>query len=309
MQPLPRAHRTPTPGLLAPGSGYSTDRATIVFIEERGTAREVDRPAAPSLELTGAVTLRIRPPQTDFPDMSELEDAIGTANAAELAPIEGTDSAALLQRYVGQIRARIDRAWDLPVAQRDAADFVRSMQNYLVEIDGSFGARVLAGAQERVEMLREEVLIQGAAIGVGGVAGAGLRVVTETVRAARGAAVLSAGERAIVGEARGILSSSGLASLRAAHAAGVQTQVAIGGRTIVYVPGYSGSGVTLFGENGFILGRHAFSSHGELGRTLLHELYRLGYSGSAGGASQALVAQETAAAAGFAERAAGFLGL
>lgn len=76
-----------------------------------------------------------------------------------------------------------------------------------------------------------------------------------------------------------------------------------------YEPGLSASGMTLFGENGFVIGRGAFSSGGEFGRTVLHELYRLSHSGAAGGVSGALATQETAAAAGFAERAAAALGL
>jgi hypothetical protein len=128
IQPLSRAQITPMPGLLVPGSGYSTDRATVIFIEERGTAREVDRPAPPSLDLAGTVTLRIPPPTTGFPDTSDLEDATGTANAAEPSPVEGNDSAALLEKYVGQIRARIDRAWELPADQRTESCRVRITQ-------------------------------------------------------------------------------------------------------------------------------------------------------------------------------------
>lgn len=117
--PIDRERPPLEPGLLISGDGFSRDRSILVFIEERGTAREVDRPAPPSLELAGTLALRIRRHLTEFPDMSELEDASGTANAAEPAPIDGTDSSALLQRYVGQIQARIDRAWDLPAGQRD----------------------------------------------------------------------------------------------------------------------------------------------------------------------------------------------
>jgi hypothetical protein len=67
--------------------------------------------------------------------------------------------------------------------------------------------------------------------------------------------------------------------------------------------------MTMFGENGFIIGREAFSSPGEFARTILHELYRLSYSASAGGVTASVATQETAAAASFAERAAAFLGL
>jgi len=61
--------------------------------------------------------------------------------------------------------------------------------------------------------------------------------------------------------------------------------------------------MTLFGEGGFILGRNAFSSARELTKTVLHELYRLNTSAAASGVSGATAASETAAAAGFADRA------
>ena len=63
----------------------------------------------------------------------------------------------------------------------------------------------------------------------------------------------------------------------------------------------------MFGENGFLIGREAFSSEAELGKTILHELYRLNTSTSAGGVSGSLATSETAAAFNFAERAIGSL--
>lgn len=61
----------------------------------------------------------------------------------------------------------------------------------------------------------------------------------------------------------------------------------------------------MFGENGFLIGRETFSSDEELAKTVLHELYRLNTSASAGGVSGELATQETAAAADFANRAIG----
>jgi hypothetical protein len=119
----------------------------------------------------------------------------------------------------------------------------------------------------------------------------------------------SASELAIIDEARGILGSSELATLRAAHAVGESATVHIGGRVIQYEPGFPYSGMTNFGEGGFVLGRHAFSSSSELGETLLHELHRLLTSASSSGVSASLAARETAAAASFAKRAVGALGL
>ena len=68
----------------------------------------------------------------------------------------------------------------------------------------------------------------------------------------------SAQESAIIREAQQILRSPQLQQLRAAHQAGQSVSVRVGGRLIQYEPGVSASGMTMFGENGFILGRHAF---------------------------------------------------
>lgn len=65
------------------------------------------------------------------------------------------------------------------------------------------------------------------------------------------------------------------------------------------------SGMTLFEEGGFLIGRDAFRSEAELTKTVLHEVFRLRTSkiGRSGQATQAAVTTETKAAASFAERA------
>jgi hypothetical protein len=59
--------------------------------------------------------------------------------------------------------------------------------------------------------------------------------------------------------------------------------------------------MTMFGENGFLIGNEAFSSDAELTQTVLHELYRLNTSASAGGVTADLASQETKAAFEFAK--------
>ncbi len=110
-------------------------------------------------------------------------------------------------------------------------------------------------------------------------------------------------ESGIINEAQGILNSSELAKIQAAHAAGQPVTVNVGGRLIQYEPGLPASGMTMFGENGFLIGREAFTSPAELQQTILHELHRLTTSNSANGVSGALAAQETKAAADFAAKA------
>jgi hypothetical protein len=130
------------------------------------------------------------------------------------------------------------------------------------------------------------------------------QIVVDNAYATRG---FSAAESAIIHEARGILGAAEFAQLRAAQAAGESLSVQIGGRLIQYEPGLPASSMSMFGENGFLIGREAFASAAELGKTILHELYRLETSASAGGVSAGLAASETAAAFGFAERAIGVL--
>jgi hypothetical protein len=115
----------------------------------------------------------------------------------------------------------------------------------------------------------------------------------------------TAAESAAILEARTIVRSAELAQLEAAHAARRSATVRVGDRLIQYEPDLAASGMTMFGENGFLLGREAFASRAELGKTILHELYRLGTSASAGGVSGQLATSETEAAFRFAERALG----
>lgn len=110
-------------------------------------------------------------------------------------------------------------------------------------------------------------------------------------------------ESGIINEAQGIMNSSQLTKIQAAHAAGQPVTVNVGGRLIQYEPGLPASGMTMFGENGFLIGREAFTSPAELQQTILHELHRLTTSSSANGVSGALATQETKAAADFAAKA------
>ncbi|GAB4044776.1 hypothetical protein GCM10028774_65360 [Spirosoma jeollabukense] len=109
-------------------------------------------------------------------------------------------------------------------------------------------------------------------------------------------------ENAVIKEAKKILSNEKI--IQKAFESGIGTELQIAGRTIIVEPGAPLSGMTLFEEKAFVIGREAFASRSELIKTILHELYRLQTSGiPTSGATQAAVTQETAAAASFAERA------
>jgi len=111
-------------------------------------------------------------------------------------------------------------------------------------------------------------------------------------------------EQAIILEARRILTSPAFARLRAAHTIRTSATVKLAGRVIQYEPGAPVSGMTLFGENGFLIGREAFRHEAELVKTVLHELHRLSTSTvRVEGATMATVRIETLAAKTFADRA------
>jgi hypothetical protein len=113
----------------------------------------------------------------------------------------------------------------------------------------------------------------------------------------------SAKESAVINEAKTIVKAPEFAKIKEAHEAGKSVTININGRIIQYEPNLPSSGMTMFGENGFLIGREAFTAEGELQKTVLHELHRLATSNSAGGVSAELAAQETKAAADFAEKA------
>lgn len=110
-------------------------------------------------------------------------------------------------------------------------------------------------------------------------------------------------ESDIVHEAKTIFNSDALSKIKVAHESGKSVTVNIGGRIVQYEPNLPASGMTMFGENGFLIGPEAFASPAELGKTLLHELHRLHTSASASGVSAHLAKIETKAAADFAEKA------
>ena len=105
-------------------------------------------------------------------------------------------------------------------------------------------------------------------------------------------------EQAIVDEVRRLIVSPEMAQIRRAYNERVSLMTRSGGRLIQYEPGLPASAMTLFGENGFVLGPEALASEGELIQTCLHELYRLATSqlGSGGAASSHLAESETQAA-------------
>ncbi|MFT3777550.1 MAG: hypothetical protein QM772_04590 [Ottowia sp.] len=107
-------------------------------------------------------------------------------------------------------------------------------------------------------------------------------------------------ESQIINEADSILNSSDFQIILAAHEAGKPASLMINNRLIQYEPNLPASGMTMFGENGFLIGGEAFSSYRELQQTVLHELHRLSTSNAGNGVSGALAANETRAAADFA---------
>jgi RHS repeat-associated protein len=158
-------------------------------------------------------------------------------------------------------------------------------------------------AYHTAEMVAEDVLFA-ITLGYSQSALQSTRPVIQGVRqASKTIAGFSEVESGIINEARIMINSSKFATLRAAQNSGNPVIVNIGGRLIQYEPELQASGMTMFGENGFLIGREAFSSSSELYKTVLHELYRLKTSASSSGVSSVLATSETNAAFDFAERA------
>jgi hypothetical protein len=109
-------------------------------------------------------------------------------------------------------------------------------------------------------------------------------------------------ESKIIAEANGIFNSKEIDLLKTAHMENKPLTVKINGRLVQYEPEMPYSGMTMFGENGFLMGKEAFSSIPELKKTLLHELHRLHTSKSSAGVNAHLVVIETDSAFNFAEK-------
>ena len=86
---------------------------------------------------------------------------------------------------------------------------------------------------------------------------------------------------------------------------GQSSEATIDGVKIVFQADGPFSGLTLFGENGFVIGKEALRSQDEIMKTVLHECYRLSTSAarSNSGVSQVLITQETNNVVNFVERA------
>jgi LysM repeat protein len=135
------------------------------------------------------------------------------------------------------------------------------------------------------------------------VAGGGAAETAPAAAADTALAGFSATEKGIIAEARQVMSSPEMMQIRHAQALGKPVILKIGGRLIQYEPGFPFSGMTNFGENGFLLGREAFTSETELTKTVLHELYRLTTSVARDTGGGGLNNAETKAAFEFADRA------
>lgn len=84
---------------------------------------------------------------------------------------------------------------------------------------------------------------------------------------------------------------------------GVGGEIDINGIKVVFEPDAPMSGMTLFGENGFVVGSEALQSTKELTKTVLHETHRLSTTASKSGVNKGLIKNETMNASNFADRA------
>ncbi|MDR2776772.1 MAG: hypothetical protein LBB17_01865, partial [Puniceicoccales bacterium] len=152
------------------------------------------------------------------------------------------------------------------------------------------GLRVKVPVEERVPSVSRKMESQGA--------GEALR----TSGTGKKLPKLTELESKIIAEANGIFNSKEIDLLRTAHMENKPLTVKINGRLVQYEPELPYSGLTMFGENGFLMGKEAFSSIPELKKTLLHELHRLHTSKLSAGVNAHLVVIETDSAFNFAEK-------
>jgi len=110
-------------------------------------------------------------------------------------------------------------------------------------------------------------------------------------------------ESGIIHEANGVLKSPDFRKIIEGYEMKQPVIIKVEGKTIQYEPQLPSSGMTMFGENGFVIGPEAFKSSVEMEKTVLHELHRLKTTVSGNGVSGELASQETQAAFDFAERA------
>lgn len=111
----------------------------------------------------------------------------------------------------------------------------------------------------------------------------------------------SVAERSVIRTASEVLRKGGPDLLKAFES-GQAKEFVIAGQKIIVQPDAPISGMTLFGEKAFVIGKDAFTSKAEFVKTVLHETYRLNMQ-QGGAASGASATATTRAAADFAERA------
>jgi len=119
---------------------------------------------------------------------------------------------------------------------------------------------------------------------------------------------LSKLEQSIVDQANDILNNK---AFKEAITSGKPSEIVIDGRKIIIEPDAPMSGMTLFDEGAFVIGKEALGTPDELGKTVLHELHRLNTSvrNTGAGVGQATLTSETGSAASFAETAIDLLDL
>jgi len=184
-----------------------------------------------------------------------------------------------------------------------SSDFLRYTVPGQVQWDEALSSYANGKLREAAVHAAGMVLEQGLTVATGGM-GKAATTTTKTVAVVPAAtSSFTNVESAIITEARTIMVSSEMAAIREAHAAGKAVSVQIGERIVQYEPRLAASGMTAFGENGFVIGREAFANVDELGKTVLHELHRLRTTASASGFSGKLAKEETQATFNFAERA------
>jgi hypothetical protein len=114
VQPRALLERDRLAGVVTARNGHAIQPFTLVELDEAADAEAQwpEPPALAALHLRALMHLSLRNfelPRTDHGEVEALEESARSTNPVA---IEGDDRAQLMARYIGQIKARIERSWE-----------------------------------------------------------------------------------------------------------------------------------------------------------------------------------------------------
>ena len=243
---------------------------------------------------------------TGVDPISDQFPHVSTYNYAENEPIRHIDLWGL-QKYDPQTGSTGPYSNEYIAQQEEQQAYNQAAANTTQVISENYSPRTteaLLATGDLIGFTLEVMMVAEAASGLNSAKG----IVSLGDDAMKG---FSAAEKGAIKEAKSILNSKGMQTLKSGAEKGTFTEVEIGGRQILFEPGIpTSTGISAMTlENGFVLSSRAFSSTQELTKTVLQEVHRLNFSSvvKTGAASAESAALTTKNAFEFAEKAASVL--